>query len=249
MEEAGTTDLRAQEDLPLALEILGTPKDAALADAVAKLRAWLAAGGQRRDRDNDKAYEHADAIRILDAWWPLWLKAEFAPRLGKRAVRPAGRDLHVLQRPQQPRRPPRLGLAGRLVRLRLQGPRAVLGPQASRRATRCATAATAGARVPRGAALLARRRRSPCRRPRSTRATPRARGRPVVLGLGPLPPARRRHPAADPVDQPPDLPAGRRGAVTPLGPRHGQAVSNDQRSGWASFLPNQSRTPAVTSAV
>jgi acyl-homoserine lactone acylase PvdQ len=83
MEEAGTTDLRAQEDLPLALRILGTPKDPALADAVAKLRAWVAAGFQRRDRDNDKVYEHSDAIRILDAWWPLWLRAEFEPRLGK----------------------------------------------------------------------------------------------------------------------------------------------------------------------
>jgi hypothetical protein len=82
MEEAGTTDLRAQEVLPLALQIVGTPKDPALADAVAKLRAWRAAGGQRRDRDNDKVYEHADAIRIFDAWWPRWLKAEFAPRLG-----------------------------------------------------------------------------------------------------------------------------------------------------------------------
>jgi acyl-homoserine lactone acylase PvdQ len=83
MEEAGTTDLRAQEDLPLALAIIGRPKDPALAGAIAGLRAWLAAGGQRRDRDNDKVYEHADAIRTLDAWWPLWLEAEFRPRLGK----------------------------------------------------------------------------------------------------------------------------------------------------------------------
>ena len=83
MEEGGTTDLRAQEDLPFALRILGTPQDAQLADAVSKLRAWLADGGQRRDRDDDQVYEHSDAIRILDAWWPLWLKAEFQPRLGQ----------------------------------------------------------------------------------------------------------------------------------------------------------------------
>ena len=54
MEEAGTVDLRAQEDLPLALEIIGTPADPAVADAVAKLKAWLNAGFQRRDRDNDE---------------------------------------------------------------------------------------------------------------------------------------------------------------------------------------------------
>ena len=34
--------------------------------------------------------------------------------------------------------------------------------------------------------------------------------RPAVLGRGALPPARRRHPAADPVDQPAHLPAGQR---------------------------------------
>jgi acyl-homoserine lactone acylase PvdQ len=83
MEEAGTVDLRAQQDLPLALKIIGTPSDPQLADAVAKLRAWVADGFQRRDRNNDKVYEHADAIRILDAWWPEWLKAEFEPRLGQ----------------------------------------------------------------------------------------------------------------------------------------------------------------------
>ena len=84
MEEGGLTDLRAQEDLPLALRIIGTPKDPKAAGAVKLLKAWLAAGGQRRDRDNNKVYEHADAIRIMDAWWPLWLKAEFAPRLGSK---------------------------------------------------------------------------------------------------------------------------------------------------------------------
>ena len=83
MEEAGTTDLRAQEDLPLALRIIGRPKDARLAAAVEQLRAWSAAGGQRRDRDDDHVYEHADAIRVFDAWWPLWLQAQFAPRLGQ----------------------------------------------------------------------------------------------------------------------------------------------------------------------
>ena len=33
----------------------------------------------------DGTYEHSDAIRIFDAWWPLWLKAQFQPVLGKPA--------------------------------------------------------------------------------------------------------------------------------------------------------------------
>jgi hypothetical protein len=84
MGEAATTDLRAESVLPLALEIIGDPEDPKLADAVAKLRAWVADGSHRRDRDGDGQYEHADAIRILDAFWPRWMHAEFQPSLGSR---------------------------------------------------------------------------------------------------------------------------------------------------------------------
>jgi acyl-homoserine lactone acylase PvdQ len=82
MGEAATTDLRAEKVLPLALQVLGDPPDPRLADAVAKLRAWGADGSHRRDRDGDGRYEHADAIRILDAFWPRWMRAQFQPSLG-----------------------------------------------------------------------------------------------------------------------------------------------------------------------
>jgi hypothetical protein len=82
MGEAATTDLRAEKVLPLALRVIGTPADPRLADAVAKLRAWVADGSHRRDRDGDGRYEHADAIRILDAFWPRWMRAQFEPSLG-----------------------------------------------------------------------------------------------------------------------------------------------------------------------
>ncbi len=60
--------------------MIGRPRDPALRDAVAKLRAWRRAGGLRRDRDRDGVYEHADAIRILDAWWPRWVRARVRAR-------------------------------------------------------------------------------------------------------------------------------------------------------------------------
>ncbi|HTN25538.1 MAG TPA: penicillin acylase family protein [Solirubrobacteraceae bacterium] len=82
MGEAATTDLRAEAVLPLALDVIGSPADPKLADAVAQLRAWVADGSHRRDRDGDGRYEHADAIRILDAFWPRWMHAEFEPSLG-----------------------------------------------------------------------------------------------------------------------------------------------------------------------
>jgi acyl-homoserine lactone acylase PvdQ len=85
MEVAGSTDLRAHAVLPIALKVIGRPRDSKLRAAVAGLRAWLKAGGLRRDSDRNGVYEHSDAIRLMDAWWPLWLRAEFEPVLGRTA--------------------------------------------------------------------------------------------------------------------------------------------------------------------
>ena len=83
MEDAGTVDLRGTRNLPLALAILGRqsgkPKVAA---AIAKLRAWRRDGAHRRDRDRNGVYEHSTAIRIMDAWFPLWVAAQFKPAIG-----------------------------------------------------------------------------------------------------------------------------------------------------------------------
>jgi acyl-homoserine lactone acylase PvdQ len=86
MEVAGTTDLRAHVVLPLALRIIGTPADPELGKGVGLLREWRRAGGLRKDADGDGVYEHTDAIRIMDAWWPLWVKAQFEPVLRKPAL-------------------------------------------------------------------------------------------------------------------------------------------------------------------
>ena len=82
---AGTQDLRGVEVLPYALKIIGTPADPALAQAVSELRAWVASGAPRINREHPGAsgtYDQSDAVRIMDAWWPLWVQAEFQPALG-----------------------------------------------------------------------------------------------------------------------------------------------------------------------
>ena len=83
MEAAATVDLRGAEVLPWALKVLGRPKDRAVRAAAGKLRAWLRSGAHRIDRNRDGTYDRADAVRIMDAWWPRWLRAEFQPALGK----------------------------------------------------------------------------------------------------------------------------------------------------------------------
>jgi acyl-homoserine lactone acylase PvdQ len=87
MEDGGTVDLRGAYVLPWALKVIGKPKDAKLAAAVAKLRAWVKGGAHRRDLNKDGKYDDADAVRIMDAWWPLWVEAEFMPALGSDAYK------------------------------------------------------------------------------------------------------------------------------------------------------------------
>ncbi len=82
METAGTVDMRADFLLPLAFKLLGSQSDPKVARALDELEAWHAAGSHRIDRDKNGVYEDSDAIRIMDAWWPLWVKAEFQPALG-----------------------------------------------------------------------------------------------------------------------------------------------------------------------
>jgi acyl-homoserine lactone acylase PvdQ len=82
---AGTQDLRGVEVLPYLLKVIGKPTDPTLAAAVSELQAWAATGAHRINRQHPGAsgsYDDSDAIRIMDAWWPLLINAEFAPVLG-----------------------------------------------------------------------------------------------------------------------------------------------------------------------
>jgi acyl-homoserine lactone acylase PvdQ len=84
MEGAATVDLRGDAVLPWILAVAGRPKDKTLASALAQLKAWHRAGAHRIDRNGDGRYEHSTAIRIMDAWWPLLVRAEFQPVLGRK---------------------------------------------------------------------------------------------------------------------------------------------------------------------
>jgi acyl-homoserine lactone acylase PvdQ len=83
MEGAATVDLRGHTVLPYALAILRTgriPRN--LRTPMHQLTAWVRSGAHRIDRNHDGHYEHSQAIRILDTWWPLLIRAEFEPTLG-----------------------------------------------------------------------------------------------------------------------------------------------------------------------
>ena len=102
MGNAGTQDLRGVQVLPYALEIIGTPSDPTLAQAVAALRTWVATGAHRINRTRPGAsgsYEQTDAVRIMDAWWPLLVEAEFRPVLGARLLAEVERAFPINDQP------------------------------------------------------------------------------------------------------------------------------------------------------
>ena len=122
MESAGTTDVRGLSVLPFALKALrkgAMSRDPEVRAPLATMRAWVKNGAHRIDRDNDGNYDQADAVRIMDAWWPLWVRGQFEPTLGEN-LRP---DVHRRGQPD-PRRAGRgrLGLPERRLRLRPEGP-------------------------------------------------------------------------------------------------------------------------------
>lgn len=85
MEDAGTVDLRGDAVVPWALKVIRRGKGKPSGDlgaAVKTMGAWVRSGAHRRDHDDSGSYDHADAVRIMDAWWPLWVEGQFKPTLG-----------------------------------------------------------------------------------------------------------------------------------------------------------------------
>ncbi|MET8951418.1 penicillin acylase family protein [Streptomyces sp. NPDC004393] len=102
MADAALADLRAEDVLPKLLKVINssTVTDSTAAAAVNTLQTWVSAGAKRTETSaGSKTYANADAIRILDAWWPLLAKAEFEPGLGSDLYAAFGADLPIDESP------------------------------------------------------------------------------------------------------------------------------------------------------
>ena len=114
MGNAGTQDLRGVEVLPYALQLIGHPSDPTLATAVSELRAWVASGAHRINRGHPGAsgnYDQTDAVRIMDAWWPLLVNAEFSPVLGSPLLASVESEFAINDEPGHGTSGPHLGSA------------------------------------------------------------------------------------------------------------------------------------------
>jgi acyl-homoserine lactone acylase PvdQ len=81
MEDAGTVDLRGQEDLALLLQVMGPTapggSDPRAQDMRNRLAAWANPRPHRRDFDHSGEYDDPQSPAIMDAWWPRLSHAIF----------------------------------------------------------------------------------------------------------------------------------------------------------------------------
>ncbi|MEU1626575.1 penicillin acylase family protein [Streptomyces sp. NPDC020096] len=85
MADAALTDLRGEDVLPDLLAVLRSNPitDPQLANAVQELANWSSDDAKRRETSpGSHTYADSDAVRVMDAWWPLLVKGEFEPGLG-----------------------------------------------------------------------------------------------------------------------------------------------------------------------
>jgi acyl-homoserine lactone acylase PvdQ len=85
MANAGVTDLRGEDVLPKLLRVLNSQPitDPTLAAAVTELTTWQQRGSLRQETAvGSHVYTDTHAIQLLDAWWPLLVRAQFQPGMG-----------------------------------------------------------------------------------------------------------------------------------------------------------------------
>ncbi|MEU9122988.1 penicillin acylase family protein [Streptomyces sp. NPDC048506] len=102
MAEAAVTDLRGEDVLPELLRVLGSKPiaDPQMRTAVQQLAAWGKDGAQRRETaEGSHTYTHPDAVRLMDAWWPLLVEGVFKPGLGSDLYDALKADLAVDESP------------------------------------------------------------------------------------------------------------------------------------------------------
>jgi len=101
MADAATVDLRGQEVVPGALDILeqGNLRDSEQT-AVDLLRQWIDNGAMRRDRDEDGSYDAEAAVALMDAWYDPMIESVLPQIVALEDVN--GENRMIMQRDNAP---------------------------------------------------------------------------------------------------------------------------------------------------
>ena len=78
-----TSDLRGMAVWPWLRRVIGSGGNAQVRRLVSILNRWAAAGSQRRSTNPGGVVNDSPAVLLMDAWWPLLVRAEFQPVVGQ----------------------------------------------------------------------------------------------------------------------------------------------------------------------
>lgn len=78
-----TADLRGMADWPWIRRVIGTSPDRRVRQLVSLLDGWARAGSQRRASGSSNVVADSPAVLLMDTWWPLLVRGEFQPTVGK----------------------------------------------------------------------------------------------------------------------------------------------------------------------
>ena len=78
-----TSDLRGMAVWPYLRRVIGRPSNPTARQLVSLLSSWAANGSQRRSLTFGGDVQYGPAVLLMDAWWPLLVRAEFQPVVGQ----------------------------------------------------------------------------------------------------------------------------------------------------------------------
>ncbi|MFZ0043404.1 MAG: penicillin acylase family protein [Solirubrobacteraceae bacterium] len=92
-----TADLRGMADWPWLHRVLGKPRNAHVRQLISLLNTWARDGSQRRSTSSSGVVDDSPAVLLMDAWWPLLVRAEFQPSLGAPLMNLINKDFDSIQ--------------------------------------------------------------------------------------------------------------------------------------------------------
>jgi acyl-homoserine lactone acylase PvdQ len=92
-----TADLRGMEVWPWIRRVIGSRGGPRVRQLVSLLGAWAADGSQRRAIGQTNVVNDSPAVLLMDSWWPLLVRAEFQPAVGKPLMDLIDRQFNAIQ--------------------------------------------------------------------------------------------------------------------------------------------------------
>ncbi len=92
-----TADLRGIAVWPWLRRVIGRSHSRQVRRLVSVLQAWSAAGSQRRSRTYGGDVADGPAVLLMDTWWPLLVRAEFQPVVGRSLMGFINKNFDLIQ--------------------------------------------------------------------------------------------------------------------------------------------------------